>query len=150
MAQRLQLSRQKGWRMPTGAVVVARPTVWGSPFGYRTYTGLARVPALDGSAWEYEGRLSADGMQHNMHHADGTVTLHRVRYMTREEIVETYRRALCEPTPQLRLWHRVERRPLSVEDVRRELAGKDLLCWCRSDQPCHGDVLLAVARGENP
>lgn len=25
------------------------------------------------------------------------------------------------------------------------LRGRDLACWCRLDQPCHADVLLAVA-----
>jgi Domain of unknown function (DUF4326) len=29
--------------------------------------------------------------------------------------------------------------------ARRELGGKDVACWCRLDQPCHGDVLLALA-----
>lgn len=28
-----------------------------------------------------------------------------------------------------------------------ELRGKDLLCWCRLDQPCHADVLLEMANG---
>ena len=23
-----------------------------------------------------------------------------------------------------------------------ELRGKDLVCWCKSDQPCHADVLI--------
>jgi hypothetical protein len=26
-----------------------------------------------------------------------------------------------------------------------ELAGRDLACWCRLDQPCHADVLLAAS-----
>ena len=30
-------------------------------------------------------------------------------------------------------------------DVRRELGGKDLACWCPLDQPCHADVLLEIA-----
>jgi hypothetical protein len=34
-----------------------------------------------------------------------------------------------------------------VEDVRRELAGRDLACWCPPGRPCHADVLLAVAAG---
>lgn len=25
------------------------------------------------------------------------------------------------------------------------LRGKDLICWCRLDQPCHADVLLELA-----
>ena len=30
--KRIQLSRRKGWRMPEGAVNVARPGPWGNPF----------------------------------------------------------------------------------------------------------------------
>ncbi len=29
-----------------------------------------------------------------------------------------------------------------------ELRGKDLMCWCPLDQPCHADVLLELANGE--
>lgn len=29
--------------------------------------------------------------------------------------------------------------------VRVELAGRDLACWCKIGDPCHRDVLLAVA-----
>lgn len=32
-------------------------------------------------------------------------------------------------------------------NIRRELAGKDLACWCPLDQPCHADVLLEIANG---
>jgi len=28
------------------------------------------------------------------------------------------------------------------------LRGKDLACWCPLDQPCHADVLLELANGE--
>ena len=38
--------------------------------------------------------------------------------------------------------------PVTVEDIRRDLAGRDVCCWCPEPEPCHGDVLLAVARGE--
>ena len=37
------------------------------------------------------------------------------------------------------------RLPVSVEDVRLELRGKDLACWCPLDAPCHADVLLDIA-----
>lgn len=30
--KRIQLRRTKGWRLPEGAVSVARPTTWGNPF----------------------------------------------------------------------------------------------------------------------
>ena len=32
MAERIQLRRSKGWRLPAGAVNVARPGPWGNPF----------------------------------------------------------------------------------------------------------------------
>ena len=30
-------------------------------------------------------------------------------------------------------------------EMRAELRGHDLCCWCPLDQPCHADVLLEVA-----
>src|SRR5690606_22039827 len=37
---------------------------------------------------------------------------------------------------------------LTADDVRRELRGKNLACWCPLDQPCHADVLLELANKE--
>jgi len=48
--------------------------------------------------------------------------------------VEAYRRHLAE-------------HPELVALVRRDLAGRDLACWCPLGEPCHADVLLAVAAG---
>lgn len=39
------------------------------------------------------------------------------------------------------------RLPFTVDDVRRDLRGKDLACYCPLDQPCHVDVLLEIANG---
>jgi Domain of unknown function (DUF4326) len=36
----------------------------------------------------------------------------------------------------------------TIDDVRRELKGKDLVCWCKPGSPCHADVLFAVANGK--
>lgn len=35
--------------------------------------------------------------------------------------------------------------PGIYEQIRRELGGKDLMCYCAPDAPCHADVLLAIA-----
>lgn len=142
---RIQRRRTKGWRMPQGAVYVGRGTRWGNPWRLKTPNALARVPALDGSAWEVEGRISAHGMSHPYFHPGGRVTHHRIRYMTRAECVEVYRAALTEPTFERHVFQGVGEPWLSVEDVRRELAGRDLACWCRPDQPCHADVLIELA-----
>lgn len=31
--------------------------------------------------------------------------------------------------------------------LRRDLAGKDLACWCNPSAPCHADRLLTLANG---
>lgn len=36
---------------------------------------------------------------------------------------------------------------ITIADVRRELRGKDLLCWCPLDSVCHADALLLIANG---
>jgi hypothetical protein len=59
---------------------------------------------------------------------------HRLRDHAPADAVERYRADLL--SGRLRV---------SVDDVRRELRGRDLVCWCRPDRACHADVLLAVA-----
>ena len=34
---------------------------------------------------------------------------------------------------------------VSVDEVKRELRGRDLACYCPLDEPCHADVLLWLA-----
>jgi len=50
--------------------------------------------------------------------------------------VAQFRHALSKHDPAL---------GFGIKDVRRELRGKNLACWCPLDQPCHADVLLKVA-----
>jgi len=52
---------------------------------------------------------------------------------TRTEAIEKYERDLLND-------------PARVDEARRELRGKDLICWCRPLR-CHADVLLKVANG---
>ena len=33
------------------------------------------------------------------------------------------------------------------EDIRRELKGQDVMCWCSLAVECHGDYLLKIANG---
>lgn len=147
MPARIQRRRTRGWRMPDGAVYVGRGTVWGNPFRYRDHTGLVRYRPASPGEWDYEGRISADGMRHDYYGPDGIVTEFWVRYATRSELVELYRRTLVDPTPSMRSSCPPHGRFLktTVDDVRTALAGRDLACWCPLDQPCHADVLLALA-----
>lgn len=46
------------------------------------------------------------------------------------------------------VFERAARGPLNVptpEIIRDRLAGKDLVCWCPPEGPCHADVLLELA-----
>jgi len=130
--------------MPEGAVYVGRGSQWGNPFVLRDRSGLAREPAIHhpDKSWEYEGRISADGMRHDYFHPGGRITPVNVRYMTREEIVLCYRAYVTGGS-----WPGEWKRHSLVDSIREELAGKDLACWCPLDKPCHADVLLELANG---
>ena len=56
------------------------------------------------------------------------------RKLGKPEAVRLYREALL-----------AGRLPYTAADARRELVGKPLACWCKPGEPCHADVLLAVA-----
>lgn len=79
----------------------------------------------------YVGRPSFFGNPYS--HLPGKGEVH---VATREDAIESHRRWL-QRTPEL------------VERIRKELHGKDLLCWC-APFACHADTLLRVAAGEDP
>lgn len=150
--KRIQLRRTKGWRKPEGAVVVSRPSKWGNPFRYRTGYGLVRYgPRHEerfGRSWDYEGRISSAGDRHDMWFAKDDIVETHVRYATRAEVVELFHLTLFDPTPGMRMAYPSNGGHFldgDVEDIRADLHGKDLACWCPLDQPCHADVLLEVA-----
>jgi hypothetical protein len=149
--KRIQRKRTRGWRMPENAVYVGRGSKWGNPF--RVGDAQLRYPREDGTpAWEYEGRLHKPNGRVPFVHGDGVhadrVTWHDVRHATREECVTLFRdyatgeRTLVDWSP-----------PGLVAEIRAELAGKDLACWCPlvdadgNRVPCHADVLLEIANG---
>jgi hypothetical protein len=120
--QRIQRKRTAGWRMPEGAVYVGRPTRWGNPFEVRR-AGSRRGARADmwGVWWAGTLLVRWDSKQ------DATT-----------EAVDRFRRMLAEQRS------RTFRGP-TVAEVRAELAGKDLVCWCPPDSACHADVLLRLA-----
>jgi hypothetical protein len=54
----------------------------------------------------------------------------------REEAVRRYREDLL-----------AGRLAVTAENAKSELRGRDLACYCPLNEPCHADVLLAVANG---
>src|SRR5699024_5319695 len=129
--KRIQRRRTKGWRAPDGAVNIGRPSRWGNP--YKLGETLVRYPANNGDRWELEGPTGkTPGEVHHFRHPDGTITWHRVELASAQQVMELYRRFVESTTGY-------------VDRVRNELAGRDLMCWCPLDRPCHGDVLIDIA-----
>ena len=49
---------------------------------------------------------------------------------------------------ELKRRHLLSVEMLAGEHARRELAGKNLACWCKPGTPCHAETLLRVANAE--
>lgn len=101
-----------------------------------------------GRAWDYEGRISAAGTSHHMWFSADDIVETYVRWATRTELVELYRLTITEPTPGMLAAYPSGRgrfTTVTLTDIRTELAGRDLACWCAPGDPCHADVLLELA-----
>lgn len=126
---RIQLSRQKGWRKPAGAIVVSRPSKWGNPFrqfGENEY-------------------LYCDASHRRKIFTPWVIFDHDQDIfrspVTPQMVVDYYRRWLTGEFDAARII-----RPclLTRADI-LTLRGKQLACWCPLDQPCHADVLAEMA-----
>lgn len=118
--QRIQRRRLKGWRAPAGAIYVGRDTRWGNPFKLAP-AASQRGGLLDMWAVEFSGK--------KLGRWDDSAA-------ARAEAADRYARWIHEP-----------KQAALVVTVRQELAGRDLMCRCPPDQPCHADVLLQIANG---
>ncbi|HEV2133769.1 MAG TPA: DUF4326 domain-containing protein [Terracidiphilus sp.] len=118
MPKRIQRKRTKGWKVPEGAVYVGRPTKWGNPFSLKACGTRSKCVRL------YRAWLA------------GTFTEKSI-----ERIIG--RGVKVEEQPLAMFRYLVIRGGL--RGMLPELRGKDLMCWCPLDQPCHADVLLELA-----
>lgn len=131
MADRITLSRAKGWRKPEGAIIVARPSLWGNPWAVGT-----------------PGQLSAYVIGRYNLPVD----------MTQAEAVEAYRAWLrgdrlahdhlpdcLTPFGRVAIKDHLHARRQLIHANLHTLRGHDLACWCKAGTPCHADVLLEIA-----
>lgn len=124
MPERIQLSRRKGWRKPEGAIIVARPSLWGNPFKVADW-------GLDLSVALYRDLVHGIWSPSTLGQ-DKTDEQFAVAYEARSEWL---RRMVGHPT----------------ENARFFLRGRDLACWCPlvdadgNRMLCHADVLLELA-----
>lgn len=60
-----------------------------------------------------------------------------------QDAVDDYRRWIARD-PAVRSFDNAFGLPPTLAEI-NELRGKNLMCWCPLDQPCHADVLLEIA-----
>lgn len=128
--RRVQLQRTKGWRMPPNTVHVARPSILGNPF---------RVQRDSDGTWSvwYHPNPKVDSAPGPQFVSDG----HPTKAAAITEAVDYYRSWATEGRNNYwRVQYFIDELPLR---------GKNLACWCPLDQPCHADVLLELANGDN-
>ena len=147
--KRIRRQRTRGWRMPEGAVYVGRPTRWGNPFpwqgswitwaavglGYRgDPTGRRAAAVALFSAWiTGEPVVPPDDSEDGggwIEFSDGT-----------RRSVADHARGIALGATSL---YESPVLPETTIDV-TDLYGRDLACWCPLNEPCHADVLLALA-----
>lgn len=121
---RVQRQRTKGWRMPENTVYVGRGTKWGNPWKVGHLFSLT-----SGDPAKIDSQLRAPIEEY----MGGPISP--------ETAVELYRLILPWRTSDAS----TAVRNLPFESAVKELAGKNLACWCPLAQPCHADVLLEVA-----
>lgn len=118
MPVRIQRKRSKGWKAPEGAVYVGRPTKWGNPFSMKVCKTRAKAMRL------YKAWL--------------------VGTFTEKSIARILGGGVTIPEQPLAMFRYLFIRG-GLRNHLHELRGKDLMCFCPLDQPCHADVLLEIA-----
>lgn len=134
---RLQRKRQKGWRKPENSVIVDRTSRWGNPFRV--------VKRLDGTF----DVITLAGIIYTMllwnYKRDDEVTVFQTELEATEYAILLYKRKMFPYT----YWKKdvmsfiTERENRS--EIEKQIAGKNVICFCHPDSPCHADVLLEEA-----
>ena len=135
MPERIQRKRTKGWRMPPNTVSVTRPGKWGNPFNFKSSDNCWNALAL-GCRGDAKGRQEASvkAFRQWVLNEGG-----RVKEMEFGVVMEA--RGKTFPIgPRAKAGQAP-----SVDEIKTELRGKNLACFCALDQPCHADVLLEIA-----
>jgi Domain of unknown function (DUF4326) len=136
---RIRLSRAKGWRMPENTVKVDRTTKWGNPFDFRHSSHCWSALAF-GCRADPAGRQEASVVAFR-EWIGGAITGVEAKFGA--VVDDRFEAFATSPaiTPTAAPSH---------DDIRRELRGKNLACWCRVGAPCHADVLLELANAAVP
>ncbi|MFB4265341.1 DUF4326 domain-containing protein [Nonomuraea sp. GTA35] len=130
--QRIQRRRTKGYRLPEGAVCVDRSTRWGNPF---KVGALVMEPGSYASpACPYDGFMEPGTYQWTGLGGPYTYEIRRVR-------------DAADAAALFRPYVAFHDDVYPPEEIRRDLGGRDLACWCKVGTPCHGDERIRLANG---
>lgn len=137
MPKRIQLSRQKGWRKPEGAVVVTRQTIFGNPWacGGNTAFWWPRQP----SGW-----LSTLSLPEPDLSRAEAVDAYRA-WLEGQAIARHLRPDMLTTKGKRAFWDALALRRAAIFERLPDIKGRDLCCYCQPSQPCHADVLLSLA-----
>lgn len=124
MPERIQQRRTKGWRKPENTVSVARPTKFGNPI----------TVAAEDCDETYPGGVCL--VVRNTAIRNRTISHEIDLRSARQCAVDAFRSGVLNGLFGY-----------GVGEVRARLRGKNLMCFCPLDQPCHADVLLEIANG---
>lgn len=118
---RIQRRRTKGWRTPPNTRYVGRPSRYENPF---------TIEAVPGD-WFVVDPFGLPSCFVAGEHFD-------TRRAAHQYAVDRFRDYYINSrfSPDL------------LAELRRDLGGRNLSCWCPLDLPCHADVLLELANGE--
>ena len=135
--QRIQRKRTKGWKMPPNTVSVTRPGKWGNPFDFRS-SDCCWLALSYGCRGDRPGRQEASVKAFRewvtpLAKDQKMVRYERgVRFGSEEKNFQIGPRFIVGPPP-------------TCEEIRAELKGKNLACFCEIGAACHADVLLEIA-----
>lgn len=127
--RRIQRKRVRGWKKPANTVNITRPGKWGNPFFW-------------------------DGGHHifmwlNNHTAIPVIVFARkiTRAAAHEFCVNLFEQHVFENGIFEKAYYKNPE--LCVSAIRRELKGKNVMCFCKEGEICHGDVLLKIANSDD-
>ena len=129
--KRIQRKRSKGWRMPENTIYVGRPGKWGNPFKLvqdqiMCNASYRRAILSPWVIFDHDCLYSPElGLKQ---------VLSLYKLWIQGYVFRDYKN--CHITPVAKI---------TDYEIKKELKGKDLACWCPEGSPCHADELLRIA-----
>ncbi len=112
---RIQRKRVKGYKMPYNSISVTRPGRFGNPFSVEKYGRDKAVELFE--------RLFTESHIMNF-------TMEHQLDIQKSKFWQYWRQSNYMSTTDM---------------VVKELAGKNIACFCKPDQKCHGDTYIKIA-----